>query len=140
MTSSANKIDVAVVGGGIVGLWSAYTILKKYPNLIVVVFESENYFGEHTSGRNSEVLHSGLYYENNSLKHRSCLEGNQLWREYVSRKNLPFLNCGKVIISRSNQLEKMEQLFKRGIENDILGIRRLSASELKNLQTKSSLR
>lgn len=134
MTSSANKIDVAIIGGGIVGLWSAYSLLKRFPQLFVVVFESENYLGEHTSGRNSEVLHSGLYYPTQSLKHLCCLEGNQLWREYVKVKNLPFLNCGKVIAATDAQHDKLEGLFKRGVENKVVGMRRLEKNEIHSLK------
>lgn len=134
MTTSANKIDVAIIGGGILGLWCAYMVLKKYPGLLVVVFESENYLGEHTSGRNSEVLHSGLYYETNSLKHLRCLEGNKLWRDYIKLKQLPFLDCGKVVVSNVDQLEKLDNLFKRGVKNQIPGLRKLSTSEIESLQ------
>jgi L-2-hydroxyglutarate oxidase LhgO len=136
MTSSANKIDVAIVGGGIVGLWSAYTILKKSPELIVVVFEAEGFLGEHCTGRNSEVLHSGLYYPTNSLKHYSCLEGNLIWREYIREKTLTFLDCGKIIAANSNQLEKLESLYKLGEDNQVLGLRRLEKYELSSLQNK----
>ena len=117
MTSSANKIDVAIIGGGIVGLWSAYTLLKKFPNQFVVVFEAEAYLGEHSTGRNSEVLHSGLYYPTNSLKHLCSLEGNELWRNYIQEKNLPFIDCGKVVAATRHQLEKLEILFKQGLED-----------------------
>ena len=90
MTSSVTKIDIAIVGGGIVGLWSAYAVLKKFPDLSVVIFEAESYLGEHTTGRNSEVLHSGIYYPTNSFKHVCCLEGNILWRDYIQEKKLSF--------------------------------------------------
>ena len=139
MTSSANKIDVAIIGGGIIGLWSAYFLLKKSPNLFVVVFEAENYLGEHTSGRNSEVLHSGLYYPANSLKHTSCLEGNKLWRDYILQKKLPFLDCGKIIVATSGQQKKLENLFNRGVENNVIGMRWLGKMEINSLQEKLHL-
>ena len=139
MTSSANKIDVAIIGGGIVGLWSAYTLLKKFPNQFVVVFEAEAYLGEHSTGRNSEVLHSGLYYPTNSLKHLCSLEGNELWRNYIQEKNLPFIDCGKVVAATRHQLEKLEILFKQGLENKVAGLRRLEREEVKSLQDKLHL-
>lgn len=133
MSKEIHKIDVAIVGGGIVGLWSAYTLLKKFPQLTVVVFEAENYLGEHTTGRNSEVLHSGLYYPQHSLKLVHCLAGNELWRDYIRQKKMPFLDCGKVIVAANGQQEKLDQLLKRGHENGVKGIRPLTQSEVKDL-------
>lgn len=133
MSKETHKIDIAIIGGGIIGLWSAYYILKKFPNLSVVVFESEDYLGEHTTGRNSEVLHSGIYYPQNSLKLTHCLAGNQLWREYVAKKNMPFLDCGKVIIATRGQKENLESLLQRASVNQVAGVRALDSSEIKSL-------
>ncbi len=133
MTTRANKIDVAIIGGGIVGLWTAKTLLEKSPHLTVVVFEAENYLGEHTSGRNSEVLHSGLYYSTDSLKHRMCLEGNVLWRDYVKKKSLPFLDCGKFIVGLDHQNEKVEELFERAKINEVVGVRPLTLADKSKL-------
>ena len=133
MTTRANKIDVAIIGGGIVGLWTAKSILVKYPYLTVVVFEGESYLGEHTSGRNSEVLHSGLYYSTDSLKHRTCLEGNLLWRDYVKKKSLPFLDCGKYIVGLEYQEKKVEELLERAKVNNVVGVRSLSRQDFSKL-------
>jgi L-2-hydroxyglutarate oxidase LhgO len=127
------KIDVAIVGGGIVGLWSAYFILKKFKHLSVAVFEAENYLGEHTTGRNSEVLHSGIYYSTHSLKYLHCLRGNQMWRDYVLKKNLSFLDCGKVIVSSRSQADKLDSLYAQAQKNNIQGIRKLSQVEIATL-------
>lgn len=127
------KIDIAIVGGGIVGLWSAYYILKKHPQLTVVVFEAESYLGEHTTGRNSEVLHSGLYYPTNSLRHIHCLAGNRLWREYIKTKRMPFLDCGKVIVATKGQDESLDTLRRKCVENGTLGVRSLRTDEIKSL-------
>jgi L-2-hydroxyglutarate oxidase LhgO len=124
------KIDVAIVGGGIVGLWCAYSLLKKNPDRTVVVFEAEPYLGEHTSSRNSEVLHSGIYYPTGSLKHLHCVRGNELWREYVKEKGMPFLDAGKVVCAVKGQEEKLESLFQQGRKNDVPRMRKLSKSEI----------
>ncbi len=130
MTESVSEIDLAITGGGILGLWSALLFLKKFPDKTVVVFEKENFLGEHTSGRNSEVLHSGIYYPTNSLKHLSCLRGNLLWRDYLKLKKLPFFDSGKIIAAKKNQLSELEQLYKKGVDNHVLGLRKLSKSEV----------
>lgn len=130
MLNEAHKIDIAIIGGGIVGLWSAYELLKQYPDAIIAVFEAEKYLGEHTTGRNSEVLHSGLYYEKSSLKHLHCLRGNQLWREYVTSKDMPFLDCGKIIVGTQGQQNSLEELYQRSLINEVIGVRWLSKSEV----------
>lgn len=132
MSNEIEKIDIAIVGGGIVGLWSAYYILKKFPSLSVVVFEAEKYLGEHTTGRNSEVLHSGIYYPTGSMKHVHCVSGNLLWREYISKKALPFLSCGKIVCATSQQKEKLEALYQQSQNNGIQEVRRLTAREIED--------
>lgn len=128
------KIDIAIIGGGIVGLWCAYEILKKKPNLSVVVFEKENYLGEHTTGRNSEVLHAGIYYEYNSLKHLLCLEGNILWREFSKNNRLDFLDCGKYIVANQKNAEKLEMLFYKAQKNNVPLLRKAGSSEINELK------
>lgn len=131
---SFSKIDIAVIGGGVLGLWSAYYLLKKFPNLSIVVFESEKFLGEHTSGRNSEVLHAGIYYPSDSLKYLHCLHGNQLWRDYILHKKMSFLDCGKIIAATTAQEDELEKLEIRCNENQVPGIRRLSKMEIQSLR------
>ena len=132
--NDSTEVDVVVIGGGIVALWSVYHILKKYPNLSVVVFEQEKFFGEHTTGRNSEVLHSGIYYPSNSMKHIHCLRGNEMWRDYIKQTKMPFLDCGKIIVATSGQEDALDALYGRAIENKVSGIRKLSKYEISQYQ------
>jgi L-2-hydroxyglutarate oxidase LhgO len=127
-------IDVGIVGGGILGLWSAHALLKKNPGLNLVVFEAMPFLGEHTTGRNSEVLHSGLYYPEGSLKHVHSLLGNQLWRKYISEKNMSFLDCGKVVVAAPGQAAQLNALYARGQQNSVVGMRKLNATEIQELQ------
>ena len=127
------EIDIAIVGGGIVGLWCAYSILKKFPKLTVVVFEANHYLGEHTTGRSSEVLHAGIYYPTGSLKHLHCVRGNQLWRDYIAQKGMAFLDCGKIIAATKDQREALEKLLQQSKSNKVPGIRRLSSAEIKSI-------
>ena len=134
MSNEKQQIDLVIVGGGIIGLWCAYKLLKKFPEYSVAVLESENYLGEHTSSRNSEVLHSGIYYPTGSLKHIHCVEGNRMWRDYVSEKKMSFLDCGKIIAATSAQKEGLEKLFQQSQNNGIADVRRLSVAEIVTLK------
>lgn len=113
------ELDVAIVGGGIVSLWIAFSILKRWPNLNLAIFEKEKFILEHTSGRNSEVLHAGIYYPNGSNKHLLCLEGNRLWREFINQNQLEFLDCGKFIVSNYDQKEQLEVLYQNAHDNGV---------------------
>ena len=124
------KIDIAIVGGGIMGLWSAYNILLTKPHLSVVIFEKEMFLGDHTTGRNSEVLHAGIYYDYNSLKHTSCIEGNRRWRSFFKEHQLQFNDCGKFIVSEKGQEAKLNALFEKGHRNGVPGIKYLASQEI----------
>ncbi|MFA6238828.1 MAG: FAD-dependent oxidoreductase [Bacteriovorax sp.] len=129
----STKIDIAIIGGGIIGLWCAYEILKQKKDLTLVVFEKESYLGEHTTGRNSEVLHAGIYYKNNSLKHKLCIEGNRLWREFSKTNHLPLLDCGKFIVSNKTP-DKLDRILSQAIQNEVPKIRRATSREMAELK------
>ena len=94
--------DILIVGGGIIGLTIARELIQKgYENIIVI--DKEKDLGKHASGRNSGVLHAGIYYAPDSLKAKSCLSGNFLMRDYCKEKGLPLLESGKVIVTRSEE-------------------------------------
>ncbi|HAZ11672.1 MAG: hypothetical protein A2X86_18280 [Bdellovibrionales bacterium GWA2_49_15] len=129
------KIDVAIIGGGIAGLMVGYEITRQFPHLNTFVFEKGNFLGDHTTGRNSGVLHSGLYYAKNSLKHRLCLEGNTLWEKLGRELNVTVRRCGKFIFcSKSHEQEKLDQLKNQAMENSIDGVRWATDSEKNKLK------
>ncbi len=126
-------VDVAIIGSGIIGLTIAYEIKNTFPDCEIAVFDKESYLGEHSSGRNSGVMHAGLYYPHQSLKHLLCLEGNQLWRKLSSDLDIGYRNCGKLIFSNSKTEEpKLNELFEKAVKNDV-PIRWASAKELQTL-------
>ena len=90
------KFDAIVIGAGIVGMAIAHELSKTYNNILVV--EKETAFGRHVSSRNSEVIHSGLYYATGSLKARLCVEGNHLMYDFAQKYNINHSNCGKLIV------------------------------------------
>lgn len=133
------KIDIVIVGGGIIGLWSAYEILRNKPHLSLVLCEKEQYLGEHSTGRNSEVLHSGIYYENQSLKHLTCIEGNELWRSFIKETNLSFLDCGKYVVSTTENQARFKDLFQNALKNGVPGVRMASAQEIADFESEVRL-
>jgi L-2-hydroxyglutarate oxidase LhgO len=114
------KFDVVIVGAGIIGLSVARALKSTQPSLKILVCEKEPAPGLHASGRNSGVLHAGFYYSPESLKARFCRDGNKELREFIKLKNLPLLQTGKVVVTKSEEEEaKLVALFNRGISNGV---------------------
>jgi len=113
----ADRADVVIVGGGIVGLSLARAIAARGAG-DVLVLEKEDSLGRHASGRNSGVLHAGIYYAPDSRKAKTCLAGNLLMRAYCQEKGLPLLECGKVIVAREeSELPVLDELARRAAAN-----------------------
>src|SRR5512138_1857111 len=111
------QADVLIVGGGIVGLTLARELLAGGRENVVVI-EKEPELGRHASGRNSGVLHAGIYYAPDSLKARSCLNGNFLMRAYCKERGLPLLEAGKAIVARTEaELPTLDELHRRALAN-----------------------
>lgn len=127
------KADFLICGGGITGLTIARELLKEgYENIVII--EKEGDIGRHASGRNSGVLHSGIYYTPDSLKAKSCLNGNLLMRQYCREKNLPLLETGKVIVTKNeDEIKILEELYNRAVKNgakvELIDERQLSEIE-----------
>ena len=127
--------DVAVIGGGILGLSSAREILLRFPNLSVVVLEKEPDLAWHQTGHNSGVIHSGIYYRPGSLKARNCVEGARLLTQYCDQRNISYEKCGKVIVAvDESEVPALEELYRRGIANSVPGLRRIGPDELNKLE------
>ncbi len=127
------RTEVLVVGGGIVGLTIARELLRRGPR-DVVVLEREPELGRHASGRNSGVLHAGIYYAPDSAKARTCLAGNKLMRAYCREQGLPLLESGKVIVARTeSELPVLEELHRRATANGAR-VRLVDEKELAELE------
>jgi len=131
----ARQFEVVVVGGGIVGLATARSLLIRQPGLKLAVLEKEDRLASHQTGHNSGVIHSGLYYRPGSAKARLCVAGRNQLYDYCEQRQIAHARCGKVVVaSHENQLGALEQLETRGKQNGLLGVRRLDAAELKELE------
>jgi L-2-hydroxyglutarate oxidase len=112
--------DLGIVGGGIVGLATAWQFTQKYPRLRVVVLENEDQVAAHQTGHNSGVLHSGIYYKPGSLKAINCRAGKKAMEEFCTREGIAHEICGKVIIAVSeSELPALNRIFERGQANGI---------------------
>ncbi len=123
--------DVTVIGGGIVGLATCHALLNKCPKLKILLLEKESKVGQHQTGRNSGVIHSGIYYKPGSLKALNCRKGIKLLLKFCNEYDIPYEICGKVIVATSiDQINDLKLLQKRGQENGIKGIKKISLEEL----------
>ena len=112
-----DKAEILIVGAGIIGLTIARELVRTGHGDILII-DKESELGRHASGRNSGVLHAGIYYSPDSLKAKSCLNGNFLMRAYCKEKGLPLLENGKVIVTRTVQeLPMLDELFRRATAN-----------------------
>lgn len=110
--------DIAVMGGGMVGLALAHQLNRLHPDLKITVFDKEPDLGRHSSGRNSGVLHAGIYYPPGTLKAKVCVQGARRLRAWCEAEGLPVLACGKVIAPQTPELDdQLEVLLDRGIAN-----------------------
>ena len=134
------EFDVTLVGAGVVGLSIAHFLSKT--KLSVLVIDSEDNFGKVTSSRNSEVIHSGIFNPQNSLKYQLCERGNELIYKFCDANKIWYKNCGKIIVSKENEIENfnsfIESLKKKGIEYDVLTPEQSSKME-KNIVSDKSI-
>jgi len=125
--------DIAVIGGGIVGLSVAMQVCEQAPGLRVLILEKENAVAQHQTGRNSGVIHSGVYYKPGSLKARLCVEGAREMVEFCQRHGIAHEVCGKIIVAiDSEESARLDDLLKRGQANGLIGLELLTAEAMRN--------
>jgi (S)-2-hydroxyglutarate dehydrogenase len=131
----APECDVAVVGGGILGVAVARELAGRRPRERVVMLERESELGAHQTSHNSGVIHAGIYYAPGSLKARLCVSGARELYELCERRAVPHQRCGKVIVARDrSELLRLDELERRGRANGVPGLRRLDPAELRELE------
>ena len=130
-----NSFSIGIVGGGIVGLACAYQLQHKFPKLKIIVFEKEKELAFHQTGRNSGVIHSGLYYKNGSQKATNCVYGRKLLIRFARENNIHHDICGKIVIAtNSDEKKRLEKLKINGENNGLEGLKLLEKKEFKQIE------
>ncbi len=130
-----SECDLAVVGGGIVGLAVARELTRRRPDLKAVVLERAPALATGQTGANSGVIHAGIYYAPGSLKARLCVAGAAEMYEFCERHEIRHERCGKVIVARhEGELARLDELERRGRANGVPGLRRLTGAELREIE------
>lgn len=123
--------QVVVIGGGIVGLATAYHILQTKQKIRLVLLEKEVAPAQHQTGNNSGVIHSGIYYKPGSLKAKNCLEGYRMLLKFCNKHEIPVDLCGKIIVAADeSELTSLQNIYERGRANGLNGIKVLSAKQI----------
>ncbi|MCK5706779.1 MAG: NAD(P)/FAD-dependent oxidoreductase [Candidatus Aureabacteria bacterium] len=128
-----DKVKITIIGAGCVGLAIAHELSFEHDDIIVL--EKWDSFGRDTSSRNSEVIHAGIYYNFNSLKAKLCVEGNKLIYEMCKKKNIPYKNCGKIILATElSETDNVEELFKNAKKNNCSGLELISSKKINEME------
>ncbi len=127
--------DLLIIGGGLVGLATAYRFEQRFPEACATVLEKEPAVGRHQSGNNSGVLHAGLYYKPGSLKARLAVCGIRQMIEFCQENNIPHQTCGKLVVATDEEeLARLQNLFARGQANGLRDLRMLRREEMREIE------
>ncbi|RAP34004.1 L-2-hydroxyglutarate oxidase [Candidatus Marinamargulisbacteria bacterium SCGC AG-410-N11] len=127
------KTNICIIGAGIIGLSLAYELIQN-GHKDILILDKEPQSGVHASGRNSGVLHAGIYYKSDSLKAKFCLKGNKLWRQFCFDHNIPILDTGKVIVAKNeSEKETLNQLYHLASHNGAR-VRLIDSKELHKIE------
>lgn len=120
MSQKLVKYDFIIIGAGIVGAATAYALIQQYPQKKILLVDKEKQCASHQTGRNSGVIHAGVYYPAGSLKARYCKEGLKRTMQFCQQHNLPYVQCGKLLVASNDiELKRMHDLYQRCQQNEI---------------------
>lgn len=129
------QTDVVIIGGGIVGLATGYQLFEKNSELNLIILEKESDVALHQTGRNSGVIHSGIYYKPGSLKAINCLKGYQMLIEFCEQHQVSYELCGKIIVATDeSEIPAMMKVYERGIENGLQNLEILDSNQIKEIE------
>lgn len=135
MSQGQEIFDVIVVGGGVVGLASAWKIQQAYPALKVLVLEKEAKLADHQTGHNSGVIHSGLYYRPGSYKAKNCVEGRHELVAFAKEHKISHDICGKIVVATAeSELPFMDKIFNNGLQNQVEGIEKIGPDKIREIE------
>ncbi|MBI5400192.1 NAD(P)/FAD-dependent oxidoreductase [Candidatus Saganbacteria bacterium] len=128
-----DKVQIAIIGGGVIGLAIAAELSRKHQD--IVLLEKETSFGQHTSSRNSEVIHAGIYYPHDSLKAKLCVAGNKLLYAFCQANNVPCAKLGKLVVAMNeSEIPALEELEKKAKANGVLDVYLCNKGATHNLE------
>lgn len=134
-TQAQTLYDIAIIGGGIVGLSTARELLQRNPRLRLVVVEKEPTIASHQSGHNSGVIHAGIYYKPGSAKARMCVAGHRAMIAFCKERGIPYNLCGKVIVAvTEDEVPRLHDLYQRGESNGVAGLELIDADRLREIE------
>jgi L-2-hydroxyglutarate oxidase len=129
------RYDYIIIGGGVVGLATAWQLLQKKPGLKLAVVEKEQSLAAHQTGHNSGVIHSGIYYKPGSLKAKNCITGYQMLIDFCNTYGVPYDLCGKLIVATNEaEISELDKLYQRGLENGLDKISSISQGEANEIE------
>jgi len=129
------ECDLAVIGGGILGIAVARELLTRRPGARLCVLEAEGGIGRHQTGRSSGMIHAGIYYRPGSLKARLCVEGAKALYEYCEERQIPHLKSGKLVVATTeSELAGLAELERRGKDNGVPGLVRVNEDEIAEIE------
>jgi L-2-hydroxyglutarate oxidase len=129
------RYDYIIIGGGVVGLATAWQLLQKKPGLKLAVVEKEQSLAAHQTGHNSGVIHSGIYYKPGSLKAKNCITGYQMLIDFCNTYGVPYDLCGKLIVATNEaEIPELDKLYQRGLENGLDKISSISQGEANEIE------
>ena len=126
---------IAIIGGGIVGLSTAYQILQRFPSVHLLLLEKEGGPGRHQTGHNSGVLHCGLYYKPGSAKARLAVQGIRRMVDFCDQNGVPYELCGKIVVATEQvEIPRLRALFDRGKANGVQGLQMLGPEQIREFE------
>ncbi len=129
------RYDVIVIGGGIVGLATAWQILQQKPKTRLLLIEKEDAPAKHQTGHNSGVIHSGLYYKPGSLKAKNCIDGYNMLLDFCQKEGIEHELCGKIVVAtHKDQLPILDTLYERGLANGLSNISYLEVDQMREIE------
>jgi len=130
-----SQFEIAVVGGGIVGVATAYKLQCAYPNAAIAVIEKEDRLSNHQTGNNSGVIHSGIYYKPGSYKAQNCVSGRRELVEFARQHHIDHDICGKVVVATDqSEVKHLDVIHQRGIDNQVEDLERLTPEQIKDIE------
>ena len=129
------RFDISIVGGGIVGIATAYKLQLSFPSLNIIVLEKEKELSFHQTGRNSGVIHSGLYYTPGSFRAKNCVDGRKQLVDFAKKYSVKHDICGKIVLATTKEEEeKLSDLKKRGEKNGLIGLEIIGRDRIKAIE------